>query len=218
MEYTFKVILLGDSLVGKSSLLSRLKNEIFVSSYCSTIGVDFGTINYERGDDHFKMQIWDTGGQEKFAPLIKAYYRNSTFAVIMFDLTNRASFNRVKKWVDEFNYYAKHSRPIIVLGNKSDLFNMRVLTKKEILEEIEGRLDLKYFEVSVKDDANLTEFIDYVITEFKRLVDNEILIPSPLNGIKVETPRKSFFLHKDYQGNYDYENDGKKKKRCCEIM
>jgi len=213
MNYTFKVILLGDCLVGKSSLLNILKNEIFLNSYCSTIGVDFGSINFEKGDHNYKIHIWDTGGQERFSPLIKAYYRNSTAAIIMFDLTNRTSFNRVKKWINEFNHFTIGHRPIIVVGNKSDLFNMRVLTKAEIKEEIETKLDLPYFEISIKDDVKVNDVFDYIITELKRLLDTGVLIPSHLNGIKVETPRSSFLLHRDFQGK-----NTNKSKKCCSIM
>jgi small GTP-binding protein len=214
MEYTFKIILLGDSLVGKSSLLGLLKNQVFVSSYSSTIGVDFGTVRFDYNDDKYKIQIWDTGGQEKFSPLVKVYYRNSTCAIVMFDLTNRGSFTRVRKWIEEFKLYAGVSRPIIVVGNKSDLFNMRVLTKKEINDEIIDKMDLTYFEISVKDDTQVTELFDYIIKEIKRLSTIGLLEPSPLNGLKIQVPKKSFMLHADFQGSGTQKN----KKKCCSIM
>jgi small GTP-binding protein len=214
MEYTFKVILLGDSLVGKSSLMGLLKDQVFVSSYSSTIGVDFGTVRFEHGDDKIKIQIWDTGGQEKFSPLVKVYYRNSTCAIVMFDLTNRGSFTRVSRWIDEFKHFTSGHRPIIVVGNKSDLFNMRVLTKKEIKEEVTDKLDLPYFEISVKDDANVTELFDYIINEIKRLVKIGLIEPSPINGLKIQVPKKSFMLHSDFQGSGTKENE----KKCCSIM
>ena len=131
----------------------------------------------------------------------------------MFDLTNRGSFNRVRKWVEEFNYYARGLRPIIIVGNKSDLFNMRVLTNKEILDEVEGKLDLTYFEISVKDNANVDELMDYIITTFKRLIDVGSIIPSSSNGVKAEVPMNSFILHRDHQGD-----GSKKQKKCCNIM
>lgn len=214
MEYTFKVILLGDSLVGKSSLMGLLKNQIFVSSYSSTIGVDFGTVYFDHGDDKIKIQIWDTAGQEKFSPLVKVYYRNSTCAIVMFDLTNRGSFTRVKRWIEEFKHYTSGHRPIIVVGNKSDLFNMRVLTKKEINDEIIEKLDLPYFEISVKDDTNVNDLFDYLINEVKRLVKIGIIEPSHLNGLKIEVPKKSFMLHSNFQGAGTREN----KRKCCSIM
>ena len=214
MEYTFKVILLGDSLVGKSSLMGLLKNQIFVSSYSSTIGVDFGTVYFDHGDDKIKIQVWDTAGQEKFSPLVKVYYRNSTCAIVMFDLTNRGSFTRVKRWIEEFKHYTSGHRPIIVVGNKSDLFNMRVLTKKEINDEIIEKLDLPYFEISVKDDTNVNDLFDYLINEVKRLVKIGIIEPSHLNGLKIEVPKKSFMLHRDFQGAGSREN----KRKCCSIM
>ena len=214
MEYTFKVILLGDSLVGKSSLMGLLKNQIFVSSYSSTIGVDFGTVYFDHGDDKIKIQVWDTAGQEKFSPLVKVYYRNSTCAIVMFDLTNRGSFTRVKRWIEEFKHYTSGHRPIIVVGNKSDLFNMRVLTKKEINDEIIEKLDLPYFEISVKDDANVNDLFDYLINEVKRLVKIGIIEPSHLNGLKIEVPKKSFMLHSNFQGAGTREN----KRKCCSIM
>lgn len=214
MEYTFKVILLGDSLVGKSSLMGLLKNQIFVSSYSSTIGVDFGTVYFDHGDDKIKIQVWDTAGQEKFSPLVKVYYRNSTCAIVMFDLTNRGSFTRVKRWIEEFKHYTSGHRPIIVVGNKSDLFNMRVLTKKEINDEIIEKLDLPYFEISVKDDTNVNDLFDYLINEVKRLVKIGIIEPSHLNGLKIEVPKKSFMLHSNFQGAGTREN----KRKCCSIM
>ena len=214
MEYTFKVILLGDSLVGKSSLMGLLKNQIFVTSYSSTIGVDFGTVYFDHGDDKIKIQIWDTGGQEKFSPLVKVYYRNSTCAIVMFDLTNRGSFTRVSRWIEEFKHSTSGHRPIIVVGNKSDLFNMRVLTKKEINDEIIEKLDLPYFEISVKDDTNVNDVFDYLINEVKRLVKIGIIEPSAINGLKIEVPKKSFMLHSNFQGAGNREN----KRKCCLIM
>lgn len=214
MEYTFKVILLGDSLVGKSSLMGLLKEQVFVSSYSSTIGVDFGTVYFDHGDDKIKIQIWDTAGQEKFSPLVKVYYRNSTCAIVMFDLTNRGSFTRVSRWIEEFKHYTSGHRPIIVVGNKSDLFNMRVLTKKEINDEVIEKLDLPYFEISVKDDANVNDVFDYLINEVKRLVKIGIIEPSPINGLKIEVPKKSFMLHSNFQGEGSREN----KRKCCSIM
>ena len=214
MEYTFKVILLGDSLVGKSSLMGLLKDQVFVSSYSSTIGVDFGTVYFDHGDDKIKIQIWDTGGQEKFSPLVKVYYRNSTCAIVMFDLTNRGSFTRVRRWIEDFKHFTSGHRPIIVVGNKSDLFNMRVLTKKEIREEVTDKLDLPYFEISVKDDSNVNDVFDYLINEKKRLVKIGMIEPSSINGLKIQVPKKSFMLHSDFQGSGSREN----KRKCCSIM
>lgn len=214
MEYTFKVILLGDSLVGKSSLMGLLKDQVFVSSYTSTIGVDFGTVYFDHGDDKIKIQIWDTGGQEKFSPLVKVYYRNSTCAIVMFDLTNRGSFTRVRRWIEDFKHFTSGHRPIIVVGNKSDLFNMRVLTKKEIREEVTDKLDLPYFEISVKDDTNVNDVFDYLINEIKRLVKIGMIEPSSINGLKIQVPKKSFMLHSDFQGSESREN----KRKCCSIM
>lgn len=213
MDITFKIILLGDCCVGKSSLLSLLKNETFLKSYSSTIGVDFGSIYFKDGENKYKIQIWDTGGQEKFSPLVKVYYRNATAAIVMFDLTSRGSFTRVRNWVSEFKTLTSGYRPIIVVGNKSDLFNMRVLTKKDIKEEITDRLDLPYFEISVKDSVNVDNLFDYIIKDVKRLIDDEILEPSILTGIKKEKRKYSFMLHKDSQ-----ENGVLKKQKCCTIL
>ena len=133
-DYLFKVIVIGSIYSGKSALTERITSDRFITIYNNTIGVDFSslltTINNK---DRVKIHIWDTAGNESFGPIIKSYYKGIAGAMIVFDVTNRESFNKVNYWYNELieNGDYDNKLPILLVGNKIDLKNKKVISKEE---------------------------------------------------------------------------------------
>uniref|UniRef100_A0A8C3SKF6 Ras-related protein Rab-39B n=1 Tax=Chelydra serpentina TaxID=8475 RepID=A0A8C3SKF6_CHESE len=162
---TFRVIMLGDSTVGKSSLLKRYTEGAFLDSINQTVGVDFYVqfVELEPGL-RIKLQFWDTAGQERFRSVTRSYYRNSAGAVLMFDLTNRASFESIKEWHREVTDTVKPFHVVFVLvGHKSDLVPQRQVERKEA-EKLASSLGAKYIETSAKSNSNVDDAFQLAIS------------------------------------------------------
>lgn len=154
-KYLFKVILIGDSNVGKSSIMLRFTTNRFRSGeYEPTIGVEFGSKMVQLKDDKVKLQLWDTAGQESFRSITRSYYRSSIGAVLVFDLSNRSSFLNAKHWMEETKKYGHEKMQVLLVGNKSDL-------DCEVTEEETDQFcaDHKcdYFKTSAVDGSNVQE-------------------------------------------------------------
>lgn len=157
-DYTFRFILIGDCSVGKTSLANRIVDNRFIPYYDATIGVEYSSIIVELNNGtRAKCQLWDTAGQELFAPLIKSYYRNISGVIIVFDVTCRRSFERLKFWLQEIkqNSENNHSVPKLLIGNKIDS-NRRCVSLEEA-EEFAKCNDLMYRETSAKNAENIKE-------------------------------------------------------------
>ena len=161
-----KVILLGDSAVGKSCILKRYAENEFKNSITATIGVEFKTKIVDIDGNQVKLQIWDTAGIERFHSITKAYYRNTHCAIIIFDLTLSYTIDGAIKYFNEI-IESNGIFPIIFLGNKCDLNQYRAVDDQKIaeLEKFEKRYKTKYFEVSAKYNENLEDAIQYAVTE-----------------------------------------------------
>ncbi|KAJ7951664.1 Ras-related GTP-binding protein [Quillaja saponaria] len=153
-EYLFKVMLIGDSGVGKSGLLLRFSDDSYTESYISTIGVDFRMQTMEVDGKILKLQIWDTAGQERFRTITYSYYRGAHGIVIVYDVTNQVSFDHVKGWLEEINSFASDNVNMLLVGNKCDLTAKRVVpyeTAKALADEI----GIPFLETSAKDAINV---------------------------------------------------------------
>ncbi|KAH3765245.1 Ras family protein [Pelomyxa schiedti] len=117
-DYLFKLLLIGDSGVGKSCLLLRFADDMYTESYISTIGVDFKIRTIELEQKTIKLQIWDTAGQERFRTITSSYYRGAHGIIIVYDITDAVSFNNVKQWMQEIERYACDSVNKLLVGNK----------------------------------------------------------------------------------------------------
>ena len=164
-DYIFKLILIGSSGVGKSSILQRYIQKIFNTEYTCTIGVDFFMKSINIKDKIIKLQIWDTAGTEKFKSITTGYYRGANAALVVFDLTSKSSFDSVSEWIE--NYY-KYSHPdsekhVVLIGNKSDLKDKREISEEEIFKFTTDN-KIKYFETSAKNGENIDECF-YFISE-----------------------------------------------------
>merc|ERR1711879_841172 len=126
-DHLFKILLIGDSGVGKSCLLLRFSDNTYTESYISTIGVDFVIRTIELGRKSIKLQIWDTAGQERFRTITSSYYRGAHGIICAFDITDQTSFANIKKWLQEIDRYACENVNKFVVGNKCDLAARRVV-------------------------------------------------------------------------------------------
>eukprot|EP01111_Echinosteliopsis_oligospora_P013643 TRINITY_DN4940_c0_g1_i1.p1 TRINITY_DN4940_c0_g1~~TRINITY_DN4940_c0_g1_i1.p1 ORF type:complete len:257 (-),score=75.05 TRINITY_DN4940_c0_g1_i1:37-807(-) len=164
-NYLFKIILVGDSSVGKSSVLKRFTEDVYTGDYNSTIGVDFKIRTIASKGRVIKLQIWDTAGQERYKGLISAYYRGAQGVVIVYDITSLESFENIKKWlaeVDEVLASSSSQIPKMIIGNKADLNELRVIDK-EMAFKFAEELDIPLFEASAKDSTNVEQaFFDLV--------------------------------------------------------
>ena len=120
-SYLFKYIVIGDTSVGKSCILLQFLEKKFKFDHDTTIGVEFGSKIIPVKDKQIKLQIWDTAGQETFKSITRSYYRGSIGVVLVYDITNRDSFNNVARWLDETKSYANDKVTIMLVGNKTDL-------------------------------------------------------------------------------------------------
>jgi len=155
-DYLFKLLLIGDSGVGKSCLLLRFADDTYTESYISTIGVDFKIRTVELDGKTIKLQIWDTAGQERFRTITSSYYRGAHGIIIVYDITDVESFNNVRQWLFEIDRFASEHVNKLLVGNKSDLVNKRVVTKETATEFAEG-LGIPFLETSAKNSTNVEE-------------------------------------------------------------
>eukprot|EP00252_Welwitschia_mirabilis_P002287 TRINITY_DN1219_c0_g1_i4.p1 TRINITY_DN1219_c0_g1~~TRINITY_DN1219_c0_g1_i4.p1 ORF type:complete len:139 (+),score=26.97 TRINITY_DN1219_c0_g1_i4:57-473(+) len=129
-DYLFKILLVGDSAVGKSCLLLRFTEDSYAESYVSTIGVDFKIKTIELDGKTIKFQIWDTAGQERFKTVTSSYYRGAHGIIIVYDITDIDSFDHVKNWLSEIERYTKDGVDKILVGNKCDLEEKRAVDQQ----------------------------------------------------------------------------------------
>jgi len=125
-DFLFKFIVIGDTAVGKSCLLHRFIDNKFKKESTHTIGVEFGSKIVEVGGRNVKLQIWDTAGQERFRSVTRSYYRGAAGAILVYDTTNRESYNHVSSWLSDARSLANKDIAIIIVGNKTDLTNREV--------------------------------------------------------------------------------------------
>lgn len=150
-QYIFKIILIGDSNTGKTSLINRYVTNLFSDKYICTIGVDFMMKSIIYDNQVIKLQIWDTAGMEKYKQITTSYYRGAQAAIVCFDLTNKSSFEAIQKWIDDFSHFYNpiFQKSLIIVGNKSDLISEREVTPEEI-ENFRKINNYEYFETSSK--------------------------------------------------------------------
>lgn len=153
-DFLFKLLLIGDSGVGKSCLLLRFADDTYTESYITTIGVDFKIRTVEIDAKTIKLQIWDTAGQERFRTITSSYYRGAHGIIVVYDVTDAESFNNVKQWLHEIDRYASENVNKLLVGNKSDLVAKRAVTFEQG-QEFANSLGIEFVETSAKNSTNV---------------------------------------------------------------
>lgn len=161
-DFIYKILLLGDSAVGKTCFLLRYADDTFSDSHISTIGLDYRLklINIDQ-DKVAKIQIWDTAGQDRFKSITKNYYKGAHGIILIYDVTSEVSFANIKNWIQQIKENATDNVKIVLVGNKIDVEESRKISKQEG-EKIAKENDIQFFETSAKMNIGVKETFDYV--------------------------------------------------------
>ncbi|WOK99264.1 ras-related protein RABA1f-like [Canna indica] len=175
-DYLFKVVLIGDSGVGKSNLLTRFTRNVFSLESKATIGVEFATRTIHAEDKVIKAQIWDTAGQERYRAITSAYYRGAVGALIVYDVTRRLTFENVEKWLKELRDHTDSNTVIMLVGNKADLRDIRAVTTEDAMAFAE-RENTFFMETSALESTNVDTAFREVLTQIHLVTSKK-----PLGG------------------------------------
>lgn len=165
-DFLFKLLLIGDSGVGKSCLLLRFADDTYTESYITTIGVDFKIRTVEIDGKTIKLQIWDTAGQERFRTITSSYYRGAHGIIVVYDVTDAESFNNVKQWLHEIDRYASENVNKLLVGNKSDLASKRAVSFEQG-QEFASSLGIDFVETSAKNSTNVEKAFMVMSSQIK---------------------------------------------------
>ena len=196
-DYLFRIIVIGDAGVGKSSIIHRLNNENLTKDYLPTIGIDFALNQNIICDQRIKTQIWDTAGQEYFRSIIRNYYNDVCGAILVYDITNKHSFERISWWLNELNNFKNSVQMpnLILIGNKIDK-NNRVVSYQEG-NDLAKKNEMMFFETSALTDIEIKKFFErFLVRIYKNM-------PNFNHGIKKHVRQKNFIEF------------SAKKKKCC---
>lgn len=163
-DYMFKVLLLGDAGVGKTSLMWRFSEDVFNKTYISTIGIDFKLRTIEVQGKRVRLQVWDTAGQERFHAISVSYYRTAVGIMLVYDITRRHSFENIAKWLRNIDEHAKEDVIKLLIGNKCDLHGPRTV-KREEGEKLAEEYDMSFFETSAKENESIEEAFECIAKE-----------------------------------------------------
>jgi len=166
-DYVFKLVLIGDSGVGKSCLLLRFADDTYTESHISTIGVDFKIRTIQLDGKTIKLQIWDTAGQERFRTITSSYYRGAHGIIVVYDTTDSDTFEHVKTWLHEIDRYASENVNKLLVGNKSDLTSKRQV-ECDAAKEFAASVTIPFLETSAKNASNVEEAFMTMAGEIKK--------------------------------------------------
>ena len=183
-NYLFKYIIIGDASVGKSNLLMKFAHNKFTDEYQTTIGVEFGAKNIHINDQIYRIQIWDTAGQENFRSITRAYFKNCVCAMVVYDITCRKSFENIQNWLQDVHDQSPETVLIALIGNKIDLEDKRIVSTEEG-EEYAIQNGLLFMETSAKSGEGVEEIFKKTAQEIeKKINDNYYDLNSETCGIK----------------------------------
>jgi len=171
-DYKFKVLMCGDSNVGKSSLVLRFADNTYSEDFISTIGVDFKVKKLEVGNNMVQLAVWDTAGQERFRTISSGYYRGAHGIIIVFDVTNKQSFENISNWMQDIDKYSLNIAKVLV-GNKADLKDRQIqfVTAQKFAQSV----NMEYFETSAKENVNVLSVFTHIASEIKDIENGNAL-------------------------------------------
>ena len=210
-HYLLKYIIIGDASVGKSNILLKYAHNQFKAEYQLTIGVEFGAKNIKIKDKIYRIQIWDTAGQENFRSITRAYYKNSVCALVVYDITNRQSFENVKAWIEDCKSQSPSTILMVLVGNKIDLDSSRAVSTEEG-EDFANMNGMPFFETSAKSGENIDSIFTNTATEICHKIEEGCYdVTNDSCGIKVgiNESRKTV---SGMMSNVIQKDEGKK---CC---
>ena len=222
-DFIYKIILIGDSSVGKSCITYRATKDSFINNYTPTVGFEFFNLYLKIKEKNIKLQIWDTCGQEKFRSLISNFYRNSSLAMIVYSIIDKESYNNIDLWLNEIKTQTSPDIKIFLIGNKTDLVNSRVI-RTEKAKKFADERSLNYFiETSAKNGDNIMNAFVYAANllleeslKYKKMGRvNKHNLNNNNKEIRSDS-HLSFNFVEDEPSNIILENNSLKgKRKCC---
>jgi small GTP-binding protein len=204
-EVMFKVVLVGDSSVGKTNIMSKyLKNEFHEDSK-ATVGVEFGSKQFTVDGHQIKAQIWDTAGQERYKAITSAYYKGAKGAFVVYDITRKQSFDSVDRWINDIKAAADKNLTIIIIGNKCDLEDQRQVNKEQGEEKAKSN-EVAFMETSAFSGENLDKAFEKMVNEVFKKCHEEMTSEGETSPVG---PSEDISLNKTKP------KDAGKKKKCC---
>ena len=200
-DYLFKLILVGDSYVGKTNILSKYIKDEFNLNTKSTVGVEFGTKILKIEDKIIKAQIWDTAGQERYKSITSTYYKGAKGAFIVYDITNRLTFESVDKWIQDLNLNSDKNITLLLIGNKKDLADKREVTTEEGEEKAKS-FGLAFLETSALTGENIDKVFDYILKEV-------------FTKITIEKKNSGEIDYRNIGKNIEINDQTEKTSTCC---
>ena len=204
-DILLKLVMIGDSGVGKTNILSRYINNEFSSITKATVGVEFFSTIIKKNNILIKLQIWDTAGQERYKSITSTYYKGAKGAFVVYDITKMKTFKNLDKWITELKANGNEDIYIILIGNKLDLEKNREVMTNDVKRKAE-ELKVGYFETSALDGSNIEHAFDVIVEEMSKKIPVE-----DINAKKVINNNKVI--------NIDVNNKGDKNKKgifgCC---
>ena len=216
-ELNFKIIIIGDSFVGKSSLAIRATKDTFEGEYHSTIGFEFVSFYARINDSIIKLQIWDTCGQEIYRSLISSFYRNSSLAIIVYSIDNKESFQNIDKWLNDIKTSGSPDVNIFLIGNKADLEDKREVTKEMASDFCESHSIKFNLETSAKTGFNAENIFTEAakVLYLKHLNYKEMLSrPQSLNN-SFDNENSDYKMKLESIEEKKEKNERSRRKRCC---
>ena len=197
-DYTFKILTIGESGVGKTCLLLRYTDNKFVKNYLTTIGIDFKVKLVSMHGKSVKLKIWDTAGQERFRNITQQYYKGADGIVLVYDVTDRESFEKIAEWMKQINLYTQTDKiGIVLLGNKVDVEPRQV--KSEEGAAVAKQYGVKHYETSAFNNLNVEESFKFLTEEI-------------MNKKNIEVTKEG---NETLQLTKNSANSKEKKKGCC---
>lgn len=200
-DYKIKIIVVGDSGVGKTNLINRFASDKFDINSKATIGVEFVYKTLKINKEVIKVEVWDTAGQERYRAITSSYYKGAKGAIIVYDITNEDSFNNVESWMNEVTKKGKTDMQFLLVGNKKDLINDKKVTEQKGIDKAK-ELNMNLFEASALEKTNVNEAFNYLVKEIYLNIRKE-------KNINTNNDEKIG------QGGIALNTNKKKRKKCC---